>query len=154
MALTRARVVAGNRSFAHEVETALHQILTHPRDPAKLAGDVAAMRRRMAQQHPGDRLFDLKHLAGGLIDIEFIAQYLMLRHAAKRPTLLAPSTDAALVALARAEILSEEDFARLRGALSVAAPPGLPQTDCRRALRGSEPGTPHRASVGRARRGG
>ena len=119
MALTRARVVAGNRSFAHEVETALRQILTHPRDPAKLAGDVAAMRRRMAQQHPGDRLFDLKHLAGGLIDIEFIAQYLMLRHAAERPTLLAPSTDAALVALARAEILSEEDFARLRGALSL-----------------------------------
>jgi len=119
MALTRARVVAGNRSFAHEVETALHQILTHPRDPAKLAGDVAAMRRRMAQQHPGDRLFDLKHLAGGLIDIEFIAQYLMLRHAAERPTLLAPSTDAALVALARAEILSEADFTRLRGALSL-----------------------------------
>ena len=43
----------------------------------------------------------------------------MLRHAAERPTLLAPSTDAALVALARAEILSEADFTRLRGALSL-----------------------------------
>jgi len=119
MALTRARVVAGNRSFALEVESALHELLTRPRDPEKLMADVAAMRRRIAQQHPADRAFELKHMAGGMVDIEFIAQYLMLRHAAKRPNVLAHGTDGALVALARAELLSERDFARLHGALSL-----------------------------------
>jgi glutamate-ammonia-ligase adenylyltransferase len=119
MALTRARVVSGNRSFALEVESALHELLTRPRDPEKLMADVAAMRRRIAQQHPADRAFELKHMAGGMVDIEFIAQYLMLRHAAKRPGVLAHGTDGALVALARAELLSERDFARLHGALSL-----------------------------------
>jgi len=119
MALTRARVVAGNRSFALEVESALHELLTRPRDPEKLIADVAAMRRRIAQQHPADRAIELKHMAGGMVDIEFIAQYLMLRHAAKRPNVLAHGTDGALVALARAELLSERDFARLHGALSL-----------------------------------
>ena len=66
-----------------------------------------------------DGFFELKHMAGGMVDIEFIAQYLMLRHAAKRPSVLAHGTDGALVALARAELLSERDFARLRGALSL-----------------------------------
>jgi glutamate-ammonia-ligase adenylyltransferase len=83
----------------------------------KLAEDVGAMRRRMAQQHPTDRLFDLKHLAGGLVDIEFIVQYLMLRHAAARPELIVTGTDAALVALARAELLPERTAARLGEAL-------------------------------------
>jgi [glutamine synthetase] adenylyltransferase / [glutamine synthetase]-adenylyl-L-tyrosine phosphorylase len=119
MALTRARVVAGNRSLALEVEAALHEVLIRPRDTAKLATDVAAMRRRMAQQHPGERLFDLKHMPGGMVDIEFIAQYLMLRHATERPAVLAHGTDGALVALARAEYLSEKDFTRLRSALSL-----------------------------------
>ncbi len=117
MALTRARVVAGDADFAARCTAALHRILSRPRDPAKLAKDVAAMRRRMAQEHPTDRLWDLKHLAGGIVDIEFIAQYLMLRHAAAQPDLLAVHTDDALVALGRAGILSSSATAQLRGAL-------------------------------------
>jgi [glutamine synthetase] adenylyltransferase / [glutamine synthetase]-adenylyl-L-tyrosine phosphorylase len=117
MALTRARIIGGDRGFAAETEAALRAILTRPRDPVKLAEDVGAMRRRMAQQHRTDRLFDLKHLAGGLVDIEFIVQYLMLRHAAARPELIVTGTDAALVALARAELLPERTAARLGEAL-------------------------------------
>jgi glutamate-ammonia-ligase adenylyltransferase len=119
MALTRARVIAGDPDLAARSEAVLREILTRPRDPAKLAEDVASMRRRMAQQHPTDRLWDLKHLAGGLVDIEFIAQYLMLRHAAAQPELLATGTDEALAALTRADILPESRAAELRSALSL-----------------------------------
>jgi len=77
------------------------------------------MRRRMAQQYPTDRLWDVKHLAGGLVDIEFIVQYLMLRHAAARPELLTPNTDAVLLALGRAGILSDEAVRPLRAALKL-----------------------------------
>jgi glutamate-ammonia-ligase adenylyltransferase len=119
MALTRARVIAGDPDLAARSEAVLREILTRPRDPAKLSQDVASMRRRMAQQHPTDRLWDLKHLAGGLVDIEFITQYLILRHGAARPELLATGTDEALAALARADILPESWAAELRSALSL-----------------------------------
>jgi glutamate-ammonia-ligase adenylyltransferase len=119
MALTRARVIAGDPDLAARSQAVLREILTGPRDPAKLSQDVASMRRRMAQQHPTDRLWDLKHLAGGLVDIEFITQYLILRHGAARPELLATGTDEALAALARADILPESWAAELRSALSL-----------------------------------
>src|SRR4029077_10426481 len=102
------RVIAGDPDFAAECGMTLRRILSRPCDPVKLAGDVASMRRRMAQQYPTDRLWDVKHLAGGLVDIEFVVQYLILRHAAERPDLLIPNTDAALVALGRAGILPAE----------------------------------------------
>ncbi len=117
MALTRARVISGDSDFAARCTAGLRRILTQPRDPAKLAGDVARMRRRMAQQHSTDRLWDLKHLAGGLVDIEFIVQFLMLRHAAARPDLLTANTDGALVALGRAGIISAAAVAPLRAGL-------------------------------------
>ncbi len=119
MALTRARVIAGDPGFTAECDMTLRRILSRPRDPVKLAGDVASMRRRMAQQYPTDRLWDVKHLAGGLVDIEFIVQYLILRHAAGRPDLLIANTDAALAALGRAGILPTEAVIPLRAALKL-----------------------------------
>ena len=105
LALTRARVVAGNPILAASVEAVLREVLTRPRDPAKLVQDVAAMRARMATQHPTDRLWDVKHLRGGLIDIDFIAQYLQLRYAAVHPEILHPNTTDALASIARAGVL-------------------------------------------------
>jgi glutamate-ammonia-ligase adenylyltransferase len=61
----------------------------------------------------------VKHLAGGLVDIEFIVQYLMLRHAPARPDLLTPNTDAALLAFAHAGILADERAGPLRSALKL-----------------------------------
>jgi glutamate-ammonia-ligase adenylyltransferase len=119
MALTRARVIAGDPGFASETEAALRLILIRPRDTAKLTGDVAAMRRRMAQQFPTDRLWDVKHLAGGMVDIEFIAQYLMLRYAARDPGVLSPNTEAALTALGQAKIIPARVAAQLCEALSL-----------------------------------
>ena len=114
MALTRARPITGDPEFVAGVDGLLRRILTRPRDPAKLAGDVAAMRRRMEQQHPVNNPWDLKQRPGGLIDIEFIAQYLMLRHAAANPEVLATNTDAALQRLAEAGALAPDAAGELR----------------------------------------
>ena len=81
-ALTRARHCAGDTAIGATFEAVREEILRLPRDRAKLAGEVVAMRVRMADGHPNatDR-FDLKHDAGGMVDIEFVVQYLVLAHA-------------------------------------------------------------------------
>jgi [glutamine synthetase] adenylyltransferase / [glutamine synthetase]-adenylyl-L-tyrosine phosphorylase len=57
-------------------------ILRLPREPARLADDIVAMRERMAAGHPNrSDLFDLKHDPGGMVDIEFMVQHLVLAHA-------------------------------------------------------------------------
>ena len=83
MALTRARVVVGEPAFRARIETAIRRILTRPRDRERLAGDVAAMRRRMEAHSRPASPWDVKQRPGGLVDVEFIAQYLMLLHAAR-----------------------------------------------------------------------
>lgn len=88
MALTRARVIHGEPSFATEVEAMLKRILTMKRDPVKLATDILEMRQRMLQQFRGDNVWDLKQFRGGQVDIDFIAQFLQLRHAATKPEIL------------------------------------------------------------------
>lgn len=83
-ALTRARFCAGDAAIGARFEQIRCQVLRQARpDEAALKREVLAMRRRMAEAYPsrGD-LFDLKQDAGGMIDIEFIVQYLVLRHAA------------------------------------------------------------------------
>jgi glutamate-ammonia-ligase adenylyltransferase len=89
MALTRARVICGDPGLVADCNAMLQRILTRPRDPAKLTADILDMRLRMAQQHRGDNLWDLKHLRGGQVDLDFIAQYLALRHAHDHPAILA-----------------------------------------------------------------
>lgn len=117
MALTRARVIAGDPAFGAEIAASLTTLLTRPRDFEKLGHDVADMRRRMAQTHPTDRFWDLKHRQGGLIDIEFVAQYLQLRHAADRPQILRHETGAALAAATAAGFLEGGAEAALQQAL-------------------------------------
>jgi glutamate-ammonia-ligase adenylyltransferase len=89
-ALTRARFCAGDAAIGAQFEAIREQVLRidrSGRDPA-LAQEVAAMRRRMREAHRNHtNLFDLKHDAGGMIDVEFISQYLVLRHAAAYPQL-------------------------------------------------------------------
>ncbi|WP_395021207.1 bifunctional [glutamine synthetase] adenylyltransferase/[glutamine synthetase]-adenylyl-L-tyrosine phosphorylase [Dongia sp.] len=89
MALTRARVICGDPGLTADCETVFRRILTRPRDPQKLAADILDMRLRMAQQYRGDNIWDLKFLRGGQVDLDFIAQYLQLRHAHEHPEILA-----------------------------------------------------------------
>lgn len=61
-----------------------------------LVSDVADMRRRMAQEHQANSIWDVKHMRGGMVDVEFICQYLQLLHGAEHPQLLTPHTADAL----------------------------------------------------------
>ncbi len=90
MALTRARVVGGDPALTTRVDAAIREALTRPRDPDRLLWDVADMRRRIDKEFGTDNPWNLKYARGGLIDIEFVSQYLQLRHAHTHPDILSP----------------------------------------------------------------
>jgi [glutamine synthetase] adenylyltransferase / [glutamine synthetase]-adenylyl-L-tyrosine phosphorylase len=116
MALTRARVVSASPIFAARVEHVIRSVLCRPRNRDALAADVIEMRRAIAvEKGDGDR-WDLKFAAGGLVDIEFIAQYLQLAHAAQWPEILDTSTTRALDKAWRLGVLATQDAEVLRGA--------------------------------------
>ncbi len=115
MSLTRARAVAGPRTLASQVMATVREVLRRPRDQDRLVAEVDDMRRRIAEQHRAPGTFDFKHRRGGMVDIEFIAQYLQLRWAAEHPFVLCQNTHGALAALAAAQALpraAEIDLAR------------------------------------------
>jgi glutamate-ammonia-ligase adenylyltransferase len=113
MALTRARVVAGEVSLAREITDATQSILRRSRDLAKLKRDAREMRALIAKEKPGDDPWDLKLAAGGLLDIEFIAQYLMLAHAEAKPGILDAFTRVALARAGELGLLDADDAAAL-----------------------------------------
>ena len=108
MALTRARVLGERTAFAKRVEAAVCDALLRPRDPDKLLWDVADMRRRIDKEFGTDNPWNVKYARGGLIDIEFIAQYLQLRHASAQPSILSIDTAGALRNAAQAGVLAPE----------------------------------------------
>ena len=85
MALTRARAIAGPSGLRARVDEAVRASLVFPRDKAKIAADVIDMRERIAKEKGTDDIWDLKQVRGGLVDVEFIAQYLQLVHARSQP---------------------------------------------------------------------
>lgn len=106
MALTRARVVSGPAHLKSTVEKAIRETLVRPRDRAKTAADVREMRALIEKEKGGADIWDLKQVRGGLVDIEFIAQYLQLISAADHPHVLDQNTEQALRNLATAGCLS------------------------------------------------
>ncbi len=108
MALTRARPIAGDAGLCRRIFDTLAAILRSPRDPEQLVIDVAAMRRRVAEENPRPSFWDLRNRAGGLIDLEFIVQYLMLRHAASSPQILCRKIAEAIAALGEAGLLPRQ----------------------------------------------
>ncbi|HMH18821.1 MAG TPA: bifunctional [glutamate--ammonia ligase]-adenylyl-L-tyrosine phosphorylase/[glutamate--ammonia-ligase] adenylyltransferase [Burkholderiales bacterium] len=100
-ALTRARFCAGEATVGAGFETERRFVLQMPRDEQKLRADILSMRARMLESHPNaSGLFDLKHDRGGMIDIEFIVQMLVLAHARERLELTANDGNIALLKLA------------------------------------------------------
>ena len=85
-ALTRARACAGDRALGARFEALRDAILAQPREPAKLFADIAAMRAKMRAEHRADAQ-DLKHIAGGIIDLEFCVQALVLAEGPRHPRL-------------------------------------------------------------------
>jgi glutamate-ammonia-ligase adenylyltransferase len=78
MALSRARLICGNESLIAEAELIVREVLSADRDIAKVAHDVAEMRELIDKEKPPSGPWDLKLIPGGVIDLEFIAQYLAL----------------------------------------------------------------------------
>jgi [glutamine synthetase] adenylyltransferase / [glutamine synthetase]-adenylyl-L-tyrosine phosphorylase len=119
MALTRARPVAGMAALQSRTMALIAEILARPRDRDALIVDIAEMRERMAAQHPNPSFWDIKHRSGGLVDAEFMAQYLMLRHAAERPGIVHANTSAALAALTESGYLDGSAARELIAALAL-----------------------------------
>jgi glutamate-ammonia-ligase adenylyltransferase len=105
MALTRARVIAGDADLVQRAEKAIAAVLRKKRDAAKVRADVLEMRGLVEAEKGGEGAWDLKQAPGGMVDIEFLAQYLQLVHGAAHPEVIATETDAALTAAAKAGVL-------------------------------------------------
>ncbi len=113
MALTRARVVAGDPPLVATLGQSIGHALAAARPPETIRADALAMRVRMLRDLPPDGPWDVKHRAGGLVEVEFVAQVLQLVHASARPDLCSPTTRVALANLAAAGLLPEADAALL-----------------------------------------
>ncbi len=100
-ALTRARFVAGDAAIGAAFETLRGELLCRPRDITALRTEIASMRDKMHSAHPNTSgLFDVKHGRGGIVDVEFMVQYLVLGHAHAHPALTGNIGNLALLKLA------------------------------------------------------
>ncbi len=133
-AITRARFICGDTGIGQSFEAIRRDILCTQRDAPKLREEVLAMRRKMHDGHPNaSALFDLKHDAGGIVDVEFCVQYLILRDCCRHPELadnvgniallkrageaaLVPASIAAAAADAYRELRRRQHAVKLAGA--------------------------------------
>jgi glutamate-ammonia-ligase adenylyltransferase len=100
-ALSRARYCAGEAAVGAAFELERRSVLRTRREPGKLREDVLSMRTQLLEGHPNaSDSFDLKHDRGGMIDIEFMVQYLVLAQAHAHPELTANDGNIALLKLA------------------------------------------------------
>ncbi|HEY5797092.1 MAG TPA: bifunctional [glutamine synthetase] adenylyltransferase/[glutamine synthetase]-adenylyl-L-tyrosine phosphorylase [Bosea sp. (in: a-proteobacteria)] len=117
MALTRARIVAGDPELARRVEASIRTILTRRRSPAKVATAVAEMRALIAKEKGEKNAWDLKLALGGLTDLDFLAQFLVLAYSSDHPGLLVRDTGSVFAAARAAELLAPADAAALEEAV-------------------------------------
>jgi [glutamine synthetase] adenylyltransferase / [glutamine synthetase]-adenylyl-L-tyrosine phosphorylase len=119
MALTRARVVAGDPQLGREIEAIVRDVLTMPRKDAKVKRDIVEMRRLLAQEKGEADLWDLKQVAGGMVDIEFLVQGLQLMNAHAHPDILETNTVAALDRIAGAGLIDGASHRSLSEAIDM-----------------------------------
>lgn len=111
-ALVRARVVYGDPQLTSQFDTVRRDIMTLPRDGKTLQNEVREMREKM-RAHLGNKhrdRFDIKADEGGITDIEFITQYLVLRYAHDKPKLTRWSDNVRILELlAQNDIMDEQE---------------------------------------------
>ncbi len=111
-ALTRARFCAGDRQIGAAFETIRRRVLGLPRDLDKLCNEIIVMRQKMHDGHPNNsQLFDIKHDGGGMVDIEFMVQFLVLAYAHQYPQLTNNVGNLALLKMAAEFALIDADLA-------------------------------------------
>ena len=118
-ALTRARFVAGDAELGASIQGVIRDIVSQPRQEAKVFAEVGEMRERIFKEKgpSGDGL-DIKQSRGGIVDIEFFVQALVLAHGAKHPTILQSHCSRALHALGKANLLPGDTWKILQDAYS------------------------------------
>jgi glutamate-ammonia-ligase adenylyltransferase len=119
MALTRARAVAGDASLAAEAAKIIGTTLFRRRDARETAKAVRQMRALIAREKGDGQTWDLKLAAGGLLDVEFLAQYLALAHGHDAPPLRVTSTGGIIAAAAREGFVDAESARHLLAALAL-----------------------------------
>jgi glutamate-ammonia-ligase adenylyltransferase len=102
-AMTRARCVLGELSLQQRFDAVREAVIGTARDQAALRAEIIDMRAKVSKARPvkGDR-FDVKHSPGGMVDIEFVVQFLVLSQSAQHPELRANVGNIAL--LQRAQV--------------------------------------------------
>ena len=108
MALTKARVITGSDSLKLKIGQTISDVLTTARSKPGVLKDVVEMRDRIFKENGSDNIWNLKHVRGGLVDVEFIAQALQLVHAPDHPEALATNTIDALTGLSVSGCLDKE----------------------------------------------
>jgi glutamate-ammonia-ligase adenylyltransferase len=111
--LTRARAVAGDGVLIEAATAAIDTLLARPSDGDTLKAEVRAMRLRIFKEHGSDDPWNLKHCRGGLVELEFGAQFLVLRHGPELPQLRTTDTRRVLEEAMAAGLLDEERGRRL-----------------------------------------
>ena len=115
-ALTRARFVAGNVLVGNLFDAVRQEVLSQQRDIDHLRNEIVEMRRKVHEGHPNPTNdFDLKHDAGGMVDIEFIVQFLVLAYSHQHPQLIGNLGNIALLRIAAEVGLIETDIAKAVG---------------------------------------
>jgi glutamate-ammonia-ligase adenylyltransferase len=100
-ALTRARFAAGNPLIGSQFDAVRSEVLSQQRDIEHLRREIVDMRRKVHEGHPNPSSnFDLKHDAGGMVDIEFIVQFLVLAYSHQYPQLIGNLGNIALLRIA------------------------------------------------------
>ena len=140
-ALTRARFIAGDSKVGKDFEEIRKEVLCQRRDLASLKSEILIMRQKMLDSHPNPtQLFDIKHDRGGIIDVEFIVQYLVLGYAYKYPELtknigniglLKLSGELGLISESEAKIIPEayREFRRIQHRLRLNTDSDSTQSD-------------------------
>ena len=116
MALTRARILFADPDFAAPVGEAISRIVGAQRDPRYVMSEVRAMRDLIAQEKGDDNPWDLKLAKGGLTDLDFVAQALVLAHASKHASLIGCASEETFREASEAGLISDEDARDLREA--------------------------------------
>ena len=101
--MTRARFVIGEPALQERFDAVRQAVITAPRDTAALRAEIMAMRDKVRSAHPvkGER-FDVKHSPGGMVDVEFCVQFLVLSQSAAHPELVPNVGNIALLQRAEA----------------------------------------------------
>ncbi len=110
-AMTKARVVCGPTEFSHQLQQIIVKLTFERPLPENLQSEIYRLRQRMEQENAqeGDDRFNIKTGRGGMVDVEFITQYLQLLHADKIKSLRIPNTIHLLEKMVENHILPEDD---------------------------------------------